>query len=266
MTIYIGFRKTLNWNFVHSNVNASWQIFYYLRKDLLETYNLDPSQCEVTRLVAQPTTDYVATVAELYFVDSLVGILYQDLLVRSSPIYRNGDPLTRDLSEQIDPNIVDLLGRGGGPGKPTGSATPTGGTDSPGGGNGGSGNDAFDNNNTGDQSGRQKATTAGIAVGAFGLSVMYGAAMFIVARRYKRKRQGHRRSSSVAGSQNSSEMRYNAAGSPALMGGALLSRDLSNYGGAGGRNSHGSGRSGANSGRTANISAPVAAENSLGWN
>jgi hypothetical protein len=62
------------------------------------------------------------------------------------------------------------------------------------------------------------------------------------------------------------------------MGGALLSRDFTathnngnggNYGGVGGnmRDSQGSGRSGMNnSARTAFISAPVAAENSLGWN
>ena len=69
-----------------------------------------------------------------------------------------------------------------------------------------------------------------------------------------------------------------------MMGGALLSRDFTGYGavtgaavaggavasGAGGRDSHGSGRTGRsaanNSSRTAYISAPVAAENSLGWN
>jgi hypothetical protein len=56
-------------------------------------------------------------------------------------------------------------------------------------------------------------------------------------------------------------------GSPALMGGALLSRDFtSSPYGAVQRESHGSGRSMGNSGRTQFISAPVAAENSLGWN
>ncbi|CRK36470.1 hypothetical protein BN1708_007069 [Verticillium longisporum] len=88
--------------------------------------------------------------------------------------------------------------------------------------------------------------------------------MFLIARRYKRKKQAHRRASSISGT--SSDMRYTGTGSPAMMGGALMSRDFSNYGGvAGGRDSHGSGQTG-NSGRTAKISAPVAAENSLGWN
>ena len=89
--------------------------------------------------------------------------------------------------------------------------------------------------------------------------------MFIIARRYKKKKQAHKRSSSVM---SNSEMRQ-AGGSPPLMGGALLSRDFTGYGGVAGntRDSQGSGRSGGqNSARTANISAPVAAENSLGWN
>src|SRR5690606_39340149 len=72
---------------------------------------------------------------------------------------------------------------------------------------------------------RSSDLTAGIAVGAFGLSVMYGAAMFIVARRYKRKRQAHRRSSSITGSEASSEMQYARNGSPAMMGGALRSEE-----------------------------------------
>ncbi|KAF4512761.1 hypothetical protein G6O67_000105 [Ophiocordyceps sinensis] len=113
---------------------------------------------------------------------------------------------------------------------------------------------------------QSSAITGSIVVGAVGFSVMYGAAMFIIARRYKRKKQSHGRSNSVANSQNSSEMGYTGGASPALMGGGLVSREYINYG-AGGRDSRGSGRSGmGNSGRTANISAPVAAENSLGWN
>lgn len=114
--------------------------------------------------------------------------------------------------------------------------------------------------NPGNQTEKEKLTTMGVAFGVVGAGFMYGAAMFIIARRYKRKRQTHRRSSSLSNSQESSEM---AQPSPALMGGALPSRD---YFHGEGRDSRGSGRSGmANSGRTANISAPVAAENSLGW-
>ncbi|RDA91036.1 hypothetical protein CP533_2555 [Ophiocordyceps camponoti-saundersi (nom. inval.)] len=134
------------------------------------------------------------------------------------------------------------------------------------GGSPGSSGDGQNGPNPGNQSEKEKLTTMGVAFGVVGAGVMYGAAMFIIARRYKRKKQTHRRSSSVSNSQNSSEMRYTGGASPALMGGALPSRDYFSYRPEG-RDSHGSGRSGmGNSGRTANISAPVAAENSLGWN
>ncbi|PHH71736.1 hypothetical protein CDD80_5034 [Ophiocordyceps camponoti-rufipedis] len=114
--------------------------------------------------------------------------------------------------------------------------------------------------NPGNQTEKDKLKTMVITMGMVAGAFVYGAAMFILARRYKRKRQTHRRSSSVSNSQESSEM---AQPSPALMGGALANRD--HFHGEG-RDSRGSGRSGmANSGRTANISAPVAAENSLGW-
>lgn len=179
-----------------------------------------------------------------------------DLWAPNSAIYNNANKLVRDLTNLINPK-VDILGRikeGG----------PTGGGGAPP--KADSGDDTFDSNDQGGRTPKQKATVAGIAVGAIGLSAMYGAAMFIVARRYKRKKQSHRRSSSVVGSESSSEMRYNGA-SPPLMGGALLSRDMSSYGGmAEGRYSHGSDGSHGSSARTANISAPIATENSLGWN
>ncbi|PFH58716.1 hypothetical protein XA68_13314 [Ophiocordyceps unilateralis] len=130
----------------------------------------------------------------------------------------------------------------------------------------GSNGDVQNAPNPGNQTEKEKLTTMGVAFGVVGAGFMYGAAMFIIARRYKRKRQTHRRSSSVSNSQDSSEMQQAGGASPPLMGGALPSRDYFSYG-AEGRDSRGSGRSGmANSGRTANISAPVAAENSLGWN
>ncbi|CAI4216927.1 unnamed protein product [Parascedosporium putredinis] len=94
-----------------------------------------------------------------------------------------------------------------------------------------------DSNAGEEQSPSQKGATVGIAFGAVSIAVAYGAAMFLVARRYKRKKQAHRRASSVT-EVTHSDMRYSGSGSPAaaMMGGALLSRDFSSYGGvAGGR-------------------------------
>jgi hypothetical protein len=198
----------------------------------------------------------------------MIDALQADLLTPNSLLYNNEDEIVRNLTSVINTRI-DILGDEG--------ATATG-DDGSSDSDGGNNNDGFCNDGDSNKSAKEKATTAGIAVGAIGLSVMYGAAMFLVARRYKRKKQqGHRRTSSIGSSQRSSEMQYTGNGSPALMGGALMSRDFSAYGGTAatnsmvgrpaGRDSHGSGRSGmGNSARTAYISAPVAAENSLGWN
>ncbi|POR34537.1 Signaling mucin MSB2 [Tolypocladium paradoxum] len=269
--VQIGFLYPLNFYFVADHPDAAGQIFKFLPQALADAGGFSVDKVQPSMLVPYDARNnsaygYLITICKLSYPQNLVDKLQMDLRVPNSAIYTNADNMVRTLTGLINPNI-DIHGgiNDGGTGGPAGGAVPS---SSP-----GSNNGPFDNGNQGEQSSTQKATTAGIAVGAVGLSVMYGAAMFMVARRYKRKRQAHRRSSSITNSQGPSEMRYTGAGSPALMGGALMSRDLSNYGGtgvgagAGGRDSHGSGRSGAgNSGRTANISAPVAAENSLGWN
>ena len=250
--------------FVAKNTVAAAQVFRFLPQVLAGAASISMDQVQVTMLVPYDTRDrwgYVSTIAKLYYPENLVETLQMDIWSPNSAIYNSDNDIVRNLAAVINPKI-DIYGNinddGTGKGSDGGSETT---------GSGGSGNDAFGGSGNTDQSGKQKATTAGIAIGAFGLSVMYGAAMFIVARRYKRKRQAHRRASSISGSSEaSSEMQYTGAGSPALMGGALLSREFSGYGGIpGGRESHGSEQTG-NSARTANISAPMAAENSLGWN
>ncbi|KAK4071566.1 hypothetical protein Purlil1_13377 [Purpureocillium lilacinum] len=68
-------------------------------------------------------------------------------------------------------------------------------------------NDAFASNTRGEQSPKQKATTAGIALGAVGVGLLFGATTFIVAKRYKNRRLSYQRFSSATGSQNSLEIR-----------------------------------------------------------
>jgi len=123
-----------------------------------------------------------------------------------------------------------------------------------------SGNNGVFNTDSQNTSTTVSGTTAGIAMAAIGGSAAYGAAMFLIARRYKKRKQNHRRSSSLI---NPAEMR--TAGSPALMGGAYMSGGRTSSNPGQDRNSRGSGRTG-NSARTQQISAPMMAENSLGWN
>jgi hypothetical protein len=263
--LQIGFLYTLNYDFISKNTKAAAQVFALLPQALAYAGGFDASKIKMKKLVPMNTLNtmgYFTTLAMFYYPTSMVETLRIDMKVPNSALYNNPDLLIYNLTAQIN-SAIDII-----PGPDTDDPNATGGgssatsTAQPGG-------DIVNPPSSDQQSPIQKGTTVGITLGAFSVAVAYGAAMFIVARRYKRKRQAHQRTSSVThGTHGSSSMQYTGTGSPAMMGGALLSRDFSSYGGvAGGRDSHGSGRSGAgNSARTAYISAPVAAENSLGWN
>lgn len=265
MLLQIGFLHGENYQHVSKNPNAAAQIFTCLPKALADAAGLDVSQIQMTKLVPYDTSQtlgYITTLARFYYPESMVDTLRMDIKIPNSAIYNNPDQLVYNLTQNINPAIEIIPGLEDDP-----NSTGEGGSSST---DPASNNDPF-NSDSNEQTPIQKGTAAAIGIGAVGVAAAYGAAMFIIARRYKQKKQAHRRASSLT----SSEMRYTATGSPPMMGGALMSQDFSNYGGvaggvAGGRDSHGSGRTNrsgmGNSARTAYISAPVAAENSLGWN
>lgn len=271
--IQIGFNYGFNYPFVAKNNNAAAQIFRLLPEALAFAGSIESHRVRVTKLMPMNTMNtlgYWTTLAVVSYPEAYVQSLRLDVKSANSPLYNNPTPLVYNLTMQINPAIDIILGStisGEGAGGETGS-NPN---------NAGNNADPFTNNNNTNQSSQQRGTTAGIVGGAVAVAAAYGAAMFVIARRYKRKKQAHRRASSISGSP--SDMQQMGGGSPALMGGALLSRDFTGYGGVaggaaaagagapGGRDSHGSARSGMGlSSRTAYISAPVAAENSLGWN
>lgn len=255
--LQVGFLYAENYEFVSKNPMAAAQLFTLLPIALTDGAKIDAGKVIVTSLVpydTMPSLGYITTLARFWYPASMVDQLRMDIKIPNSLLHNNPQQLIYNLTQNINPAIDIIPGSenipGGNGGAPT-SGSPNG------------NNDMFDNNES-DSTPIQTGTAAAIGIGAVTVGVAYGAAMFLIARRYKRKKQAHRRASSISGT--SSDMRYTGTGSPAMMGGALMSRDFSNYGGvAGGRDSHGSGRTG-NSGRTAKISAPVAAENSLGWN
>ncbi|KAL2260471.1 hypothetical protein VTK26DRAFT_5504 [Humicola hyalothermophila] len=270
MLIQIGFREGYNYRFVVADGRAAAQIFRLLPEALSDAGGFSIDKAQVKRLVpldTQSSLGYITTCAIVTYPISMVEALSSDIRLPNSALYNNEDQLIYNFTQQINPAIPIIIGE-----YPDGTGGVAGGEDNSGddSSGGGSNSDPFGNsgNTGGDQSGAQRGTTAGIVSGAVAVAAAYGAVMFVVARRYKRKKQMHRRASSI-GSSNPDMGEY-SRGSPALMGGALLSRDFtSSYGAVppGGRDSHGSGRSGmGGSGRTQFISAPVAAENSLGWN
>jgi hypothetical protein len=257
--VQLGFLSPLNWNFVALNGLAAAQIIEFLPRGLQEGLNLKPEQVQIQRLVPLETSDsigYVTTAALVFLVSNMVDTIALDLHIPPAAIYQNPDPTIQQLMSYINPNIPIIPGAGLPGASASGTGTSSTATSAPGGNNGIIDNSTNDQNT---QSAAAKKSTAGIAVSVVGAAAAYGAAMFFIARRYKRRRQSHRRTSSVL---SNSEMRQ--SGSPALTGGAYMAgARLSSAGGD--RNSRGSGRTG-NSARTQQISAPMMAENSLGWN
>lgn len=258
--IQVAFAYPLNYPFVLQNALSQAQIFQWLPVGIELGLGLSNNSVVMQSLKPYDTTaslGYVTTLAMAYIPKGFVDSLQLAIRTSVSEIYNTKNPSVNTLMSYINPAI----------GIQVGSTIGAGTTAADGGAPASSPPNVVDAGgifNTASQSTSSgiKGSTAGIVVGVAGAAAAYGAGMFFIARRYKRRQQVHRRSSSIV---NASEMRQ--AGS-ALTGGVFMSGGrlspvpsppyLSEA-----RNSHGSGQSSA---RTAQISAPMMAENSLGWN
>jgi hypothetical protein len=185
------------------------------------------------------TTGYNATLAIFYFPRSKVDALKSLKLNPNSALYEQQSEAAKTIMGMIDPSIpLEFNGN-----------FPTGDSDSTSGFNGNN-DDDNGNSNSGDNNGdagsssssKAKASSVGIGVGVCAGAAAYGAGMFWVARRYRKRKQLHQRSSSTA------EQMSQGSGAGSLF--------------AAGARMSGSQRTG----RSQMISAPVMAENSLGWN
>ena len=249
--VQFGFDGQLNYDFVISQQRAVDEIFDDLPLGVSYGLAIDNSSVVMQSLQPYDTTamyGYITTVAMCYVPEDMVSEL-QDQLTRSwSQLYKNPDDSVHTIMSVINPNFPLIPGSAFGGATGTGGPSATASTTANGG-------DPLANNNSGSS---VSGTTVGIGVGVAAGAALYGAAMFFVAKRYRKRKNLHRRSPSLIDTtsmaQSNGEMMTGAGA--ALMGG---SRD----GWGSGRNSRGSDRSGP-SGR--GISAPVTAENSLGWN
>jgi hypothetical protein len=257
--IQLGFNYSLNYAFVVANSNSSAQIFMYLPMGLEYGLSIKPEQVTMNSLTpydTQNTLGFITTLATAWIPSNMVATLQQSLHQPLSPLYQNPDTSVYQLMQYINPTIPLIPGGPtvGGGAAATGTGAAASATSVQGGG-------GVFNTDSQTSSSTTKSTTAGIAMGAIGAAAAYGAAMFFISRRYKKRRSLHRRSSSIV---SPSQMRF--TGSPALMGGAVMSGGRGTPGLQNSRESRGSGRSAGNSARTVEISAPMMAENSLGWN
>ncbi|KAL2047049.1 hypothetical protein N7G274_001067 [Stereocaulon virgatum] len=257
--IQIGFKYPLNYDFVWTHNESQQQIFKYLPLGISYGLNIDPSNVTMQTLRAWDTTrdlHYITTLALAWIPSGLVDTLSLLVQTRTSRFYTNPDDSTNTLLSMINnaiPIPADNSTDGGSSlygSQPTSSASAkTNG--SPIGGDIGNSQPV-------------RPSSIGIGVGVAAGAAAYGAAMFFVARRYKKRRQSHGRSPSMFNSPVMSHIGPDAGAGAALMSGGI-DRSISPYHDEDGRaGSRGSGRSGS-TGRQ-QISAPVMAENSLGWN
>jgi hypothetical protein len=249
------FKWPLNYPFVAAK-DSSNQIFHYLPQAIADGLNISTTEVKNYGLKPLDTTQYqgfITTLALFTIPKDLESTLAAQLRNPADPFWHNKDKTVNSLTDLINTACPlsaggKLPGEGGSPNVAAGEpeATPTGGA-----GDGGA--------IGGDMGASRKInpTSAGIASGAIVGAIAYGAAMFFVARRYRNKRAAHARSSSVPSTSRSSI----PGGAAGWMHGARNGRIT-----PGSRGSRGSDSTQGRSIRTQQISAPVMAENSLGWN
>ena len=257
--VYIAFRYPLNYLFVYNHTVSQQQIFYYIPLGICYGLEIEVSQITMQSLRAWDTYEdvgYVTTLALAWIPEGLVDNLGLLVSTPVSRFYRNPDNSTAFLLSMIN-NAIPITGGNGTDGAttPFGSIPP----------------DTTSAKNAGAPIGGDignsehvRASSVGIGVGVACGAAAYGAAMFFVARRYKKRRQSHMRSPSMFSSPVMSHAGPDAGAGAALMSGAMAERNASPYYDNDDRaGSRGSGRSGSSRHQ---ISAPVMAENSLGWN
>ncbi|PGG99247.1 hypothetical protein AJ79_08610 [Helicocarpus griseus UAMH5409] len=263
--VHLGFNSSLSYEFVVSNRDSIIQIFSFT--PLGVSYGLEmPADRAIMQSIQPydtvPTNSYTTALALIYIPENMVNQLAASIHNPNSLLYRNPDPSVAKLMSMLDPSIPLVAG-----GIPYGQGSPgsgSGSTGSPGQKNGGSPGDDGENEGPGGSGGSSnvRATSVGIGLGVVGGAALYGAAMFFVARRYRKRRKLHRRTSSLTSGMGDIPDSPPTA-SDALMSGGRTEGYTSPTPYAA-RNSQNSGGSG--SARTQMISAPVMAENSLGWN
>lgn len=201
---------------------------------------------------------YITTLAMAYVPSAMVDQLQLDLHTPVALIYDNPNSPVRVLMSMVNPSIPILPGATNDGTSNSQSNDPSDSSTTQNAGNGAPlGGDSAASSSV-------KGSSVGIGVGAVAGAAVYAAAMVYIARRYRNKRQRHQRVASVPTAETGPMSQRNSAG----MGAYFMSggRSGGRFSGSprGSRNSGGSSNS--RSVREAGISAPVMAENSLGWN
>ncbi|KAJ5543104.1 hypothetical protein N7535_005533 [Penicillium sp. DV-2018c] len=243
--LQLGFNGQLPWSFVATTPLSSSQIFNYTPQAIEFALPTLSSKELPVMFALEPyynwqATGYNATLAIFYFPRDKVDALRALKVNPNSALYNQKSESIQSLMSMVDSTIpLEFSGN-----RPNGKSDSVGGH-----GDGGNTDDSDGgNNNNGDGSAgssKAKASSVGIGVGVVAGAAAYGAGMFWVARRYRKRKQLHQRSSSTV-----EQMSQGGSAAGSLFAGGSRAP------------SHGS----RGTARSQMISAPVMAENSLGWN
>lgn len=274
--IQVGFKYGLNYKFVVENLGSAAQIFYYLPLGLSYGLQVDPSNVQMYGLTPYDTASdlgYITTLALAYIPNDMVNTLQADIHNALTNIYNNPSEPVHFIMSMIDPTITIIPG-GATNNNPNSGVSPGGGVSDTFGTTGGA--------PIGGSAGASKpvsGSSVGIGMGAVAGAAVYAAAMVLVARRYRNKRQlrRHQRSSSVPSAERAERAERQPMSMRSSRSGGLASyyytsggrgiNSMAHGNNSNGRSSRQSGSTrGARSVREQGISAPVMAENSLGWN
>lgn len=260
--IQIGFLYPLNYNFVWQHDESQKQIFKYLPMGIAWGLQIDIENVTMQTLRAWDTTQdlhYITTLALAWIPAGQVDALGLLVHTSASRFYHTPDNSTNTLLSMINTALPITADNSTDGGDPTAFGAVPSETSTMKQGGAPVGDDVGNSHPV-------RASSVGIGCGVAVGAAVYGAAMFLVARRYKKRRQSHLRSPSLYSSPVMSHVGPDAGAGAALMSGGMGDhRSPSPYHDEDGRGgSRGSGRS-ASTGRQ-QISAPVMAENSLGWN
>jgi hypothetical protein len=250
------FKWPLNYPFVSAN-DGGQQIFHYLPLAIADGLNISSTEVKNFGLKPLNTMEYqgfITTLAMFTIPEDLQTTLAAQLRNPADAFWHNKNSTVNDLTALINTACPLPAGKLPGDNSPADAAAEPGATSTGGSGDGGAMGGDIGASRT------VNKTSAIVASSAIVGAIAYGAAMFFVARRYRNKRMAHQRSSSVP---STSRMTYGSipGGAAAWMHGARNGRMT-----PGSRGSQGSSTTQGRSVRTQQISAPVMAENSLGWN
>jgi hypothetical protein len=240
----VGFFKQLNYMFMVENYQAVNQMFAYLPKGLENGINAAIRMQSLQPLNTLKTDGFVTCMAYFLIPKSKVDTLALQLHTPNSPVYNNSNPQVATMMKLINPQyplVVDPSAMGS---YPSSAATnPAMAAGQPAGGSP-FGSDTFAHQEI-------NRSSSYIAVPVVAGAFMYASVMMMVARRYRQKRR------------QSHLLENSPIQEPAWMSGrASMSQVVPNNS----RDSQGSGNVSGRSIRSQPISAPVMAQNSLGWN